>query len=126
VWDTFKFAFGGHAMQYSSIKQNTLGSKESMLTKEIKGLTVQIESNKNCTIEAQRKLEEKQKEIEELIQERSSIIKNKVYWVEYGGKCTKFFFILQHINATNFFLLKLVTNDGVMYDSPYYILKEEV
>ena len=48
-------------MQYSSIKQNTLGSKESMLTKEIEGLRVQIENNKNCTIEAERKLGEKQK-----------------------------------------------------------------
>jgi hypothetical protein len=46
----------------------------SILTKEIEGLTVQLDSNKNGTIEAQNKLEEKQKEMEDLIQERSSVI----------------------------------------------------
>ena len=50
----------------------------------MKGLTVQLDSNPNCTIEAQNTLEEKQKEMEELIQERSSVIdyKNKTIWVE--------------------------------------------
>ena len=69
VWDTFKCAFRGHAIQYSSIKQKQFRSKESILTKEIEGLTVQLDSNKNCTIEAQNKLEENQKEMEELIQD---------------------------------------------------------
>ena len=59
------------AIQYSSIKQKQFRSKESILTKEIEGLTVELDSNKICTIEAQNKLEEKQKELEELIQERS-------------------------------------------------------
>jgi exonuclease III len=93
VWDTFKCAFRGHAIQYSSIKQKQFRSKESILTKEIEGLTVQLDNNKNGTIEAQNKLEEKQKEMEELIQERSSVIyyKNKANWMEYGEKCTILF-----------------------------------
>ena len=67
--------------------------KESILTKEIEGLTVQSDSNKNCTIEAQNKLEEKQKEME-LIQERSSVIyyKNKANWMEYSGKMHQILF----------------------------------
>ena len=77
VWDTFKCAFRGHAIQYSSLKQKKFRSKESILTKEKEGLTEQIDSNKNCTTEAQNKLEEKQKEMEELIQERSSEINYK-------------------------------------------------
>ena len=119
VWDTFKCAFRGNAIQYSSIKQKQFRSKESILTKKIEGLTVQLDSNKNGTIEAQDKLEEKQKEMEELIQERSSVIyyNNKANWMEYGEKCTKLFFNLQYINATKLFLLKLVTNDGVTHDS---------
>jgi hypothetical protein len=36
--------------------------------------TVQLDSNKNCTIEAQNKLEEKENEMEGIIQERSSVI----------------------------------------------------
>ena len=76
VWDTFKCAFRVNAIQYS-IKQKQFRSKESILTKEIEGLTVQLDSNKNGTIEAQNKLEEKQKEMEELIQERSSVIYSK-------------------------------------------------
>ena len=66
--------------------------------------------------------------MEELIQERSLVIyyKNKSNWMEYGEKCTKLFFNLQYRNATNSFLLKLVTNDGVTHDSPNDILKEEV
>ena len=72
-------------MQYSSIKQKQFRSKESILTKEIEGLTVQLDSNKNGTIETQNKLEEKQKEMEKLIQERPSVIyyNNKVNWTEY-------------------------------------------
>jgi hypothetical protein len=35
VWDTFKCAFRGHAIQYSSIKQKQFRSKVSILTKEI-------------------------------------------------------------------------------------------
>ena len=94
VWDTFKCAFRGHAIQYSLIKQKQFRSKESILTKKIEGLTVQIDSNKNCTIEAQSKLEEKQKEMEEPIQERSSVIyyKNKANWMEYGKKCRQIIF----------------------------------
>ena len=84
VWETFKCAFRGHAIQYSSIKQKQFRSTESILTKEIEGLTVQLDSNINCTREAQSKLEEKLREMEELIQERSSVIdyKNKPIWVE--------------------------------------------
>jgi hypothetical protein len=59
VWDTFKCAFRSHSIQYSSIKQKQFRSKESILTKEIEGLTVQLDSNRNGTIEAQNKLEEK-------------------------------------------------------------------
>jgi hypothetical protein len=60
----------------------------------MEGLTVQLDSNKNCTREAQNKLEEKLNEMQELIQERSSVIdyKNKANWVEYGEK-----------NAPNYF-----------------------
>ena len=64
VWDTFKCAFRGHEIQYSSLKQKQFRSNETILTKEIEGLTEQIDSNKNCTIEAQSKLEETQKETE--------------------------------------------------------------
>jgi hypothetical protein len=66
--------------------------------------------------------------MEELIQERSSVIyyKNRVSWMEYGEKCTKFSFNLQHRNATKNDLLKLVTNDGVTHDSPNNILKEDL
>jgi hypothetical protein len=67
VRGTFKRSFRGHAIQYSSIEQKTFRSKESILTKEIEGVTVQIDSNKNCITEAQNKLEKKQKE-------RSSVI----------------------------------------------------
>jgi hypothetical protein len=74
VWDTFKCAFIGHAVQYSSIKQKQVRSKESILTKEIEGLTVQLDSNKNCTIEENNKVEEKLKVMAELIQERSRLI----------------------------------------------------
>jgi hypothetical protein len=49
LWDTFKCAFRGNAIQYSSVKQKQFRSKESILTKEIEGLTVQLDSNKNCT-----------------------------------------------------------------------------
>jgi hypothetical protein len=45
--------------------------------------------------------------------------------MEYGGKCTKLFFNLQHRNAPKNNLLKLVTNDGVTNDSRNYILEEE-
>ena len=66
--------------------------------------------------------------MEELIQERSSVIynKNNANWMEYGEKCTKLFFNLQNRNATKTNVLKLVTNDGVTHESPNYILKEEV
>ena len=46
--------------------------------------------------------------------------------MEYGGKCSKFFFNLQYRNATKKNLLNVVTNDGVTHDSPNDILKEEV
>ena len=64
--------------------------------------------------------------MEDLIQERPSVIyyNNKENWMEYGEKCTKLFFNLQHRNATQTFLLKLVINDGVIRDSPNYILKD--
>ena len=45
--------------------------------------------------------------------------------MEYGEKCTKFFLNLQHRNAHKNNLQKLVTVDGVIYDSLNYILKEE-
>ena len=50
---------------------------------------VQVDSNKNNTTEMQNKLEEKQKELEELIQEWSNVIyyKNKANWMKYGEKC---------------------------------------
>jgi hypothetical protein len=53
---------------------------------EIHDLIVQVDSNKNDTKEIQNKLEEKQKELKELIQERSNIIyyTNKANWMEYG------------------------------------------
>ena len=35
VWDSFKCAFRGYAIQYSSIKQKQFRSKESILKKEI-------------------------------------------------------------------------------------------
>ena len=35
-------------------------------------------------------------------------------------------FSIFNIEMLQFFLLKLVTNDGVTHDSPNYILKEEV
>ena len=38
VWDTFKCALTGHAIQYSALKQKQCRSKESVLTKEIEGL----------------------------------------------------------------------------------------
>ena len=44
VWDTFKCALGGHAVQFSSIKQQQFRSKESILTKEIEGLTVHTDN----------------------------------------------------------------------------------
>ena len=43
----------------------------------------------------------------------------------YGEKCTKFFLNLQYRNTNKNNLQKLVTEDGVIYDSPNYILKEE-
>jgi hypothetical protein len=46
--------------------------------------------------------------------------------MEYGEKCTKAFFNLQYRNTTKENVLKLATNDGVIHDSPNYILKEEV
>ena len=102
-------------------------AKETRLTREIHELIVQADSNKNDTTERQNKLEEKQKELEELMHERSNVIyyKNKANCVEYGEKCTKFFMNLQYSNANKNNLQKLVTEDGVIYDSPNYILKEE-
>ena len=88
MYGTLKCAFRGHAIQYSSIKQKQFRSKESILTKEIEGLPVQLDSLKNGIIEALNTLEEKQKEMEELIQERSSVIyyKNKTNWMEHEEK----------------------------------------
>jgi hypothetical protein len=53
-------------------------------------------------LEAQNRLEEKQKGLEELIQERSSVTyyKNKATWMEHFEKCTTFVSNLQHRNAT--------------------------
>uniref|UniRef100_A0A673Y6D4 Dynein cytoplasmic 2 heavy chain 1 n=1 Tax=Salmo trutta TaxID=8032 RepID=A0A673Y6D4_SALTR len=76
-------------------------AKETRLTREIHELIVQVDGNKNDTTEIQNKLEEKQKELEELIQEQSNVIyyKNKANWMEYGEKFTKFFLNLQYRNA---------------------------
>ena len=95
VWDTFKCAFRGHAFQYSSLKQKQFRSKESILTNEKEWLTVQIDSNKNCTMEAQSNLEEKQKEMEELTQERSSVIYCKIKRIGWniGISATNYFSI---------------------------------
>ena len=48
-------------------------------------------------LEAQNRLEEKQKEMEVVIQERSSVMsyKNTANWMENGEKCTTFFLNLQ-------------------------------
>jgi hypothetical protein len=69
VWNTFKRVFRGHAIQYSSLKQKQFRSKESMLTKEMGGRIVQIDSNENCTMEAKNKSLN-----ESFIQERSSVM----------------------------------------------------
>ena len=94
VWDTFKCAFRGNAIQYSSIKQRQFRSKESILTKEIEVLTVQLDSNNNCTIATQNTLEEKQKEMEELIQDTVQyIIKIKRTGWNMGKNAPKSFSI---------------------------------
>ena len=65
--------------------------------------------------------------MEELIQERSSVIhyKNKMNWMEYGERNAPNYFSIFNIEMlqkNN--LLKLVTNDGVRHDSQNDILKE--
>lgn len=74
--------------------------------------TVQVDCNNNGTIEAQNKLEEKQKEWRtDHIQEQSNVInyKNKANWMEYVEKCTTFFLNLQHRNGTKNNWQELVT-----------------
>ena len=72
---------------------HTMKNNLKLLTREIHELIVQVDSNENNTTEIQNKLEEKQKELEELIQEQSNVIyyKNITIWMEYREKCTKFF-----------------------------------
>lgn len=93
VWDTFKCAFRGHSIQYSSLKQKQFISKEKKLTKEIEVLTLRVDGSDNTSIDVLDKLDGKQKELEELIQERSSKIyyRNKANWMEKGEKCNTFF-----------------------------------
>jgi hypothetical protein len=61
-------------MGHLNVPLGAMQFKESILRKEIEGLTVQIDSNKNSTLGPQNMLEEKQKQMEELLQERSSVI----------------------------------------------------
>ena len=87
-----------YSIQYSSLKQKQFRSKEIRLIKEIEEVTAQVDGNGNCALEAQNRLKEKQKELEVLIQERSSVMfyKNKANWMENCEKCTIFFLNFQH------------------------------
>lgn len=125
VWEAFKCAFRGHAIKMSSKRQKVNNLKENDIKKEINMLTLQMDKSE-CTPELLNKIEEKQKEYENIINDKNDIsyYKEKAKWMEKGERCNKFFLDLQKINVSKKNIQKLVKEDTSTITNPVEILQE--
>lgn len=125
VWEAFKCAFRGHTIGMASYRKKCFKTMEQDLKTEIEVLTEVVEKQ-DTTQDTLDKLEQKQKEFEQLIQERSNIsyYKHKAQWMEMGERCNKFFLTLQRRNSSKKNIQKLIMNDGKILITPDEILNE--
>ena len=93
------------------------------MKKEIDMLTLQVDGTES-SLEVLSKLEQKQKEYDNLINERSDIsyYRKKAKWMEKGEKCNKLFFDLQQRIVSKKNIQKLIKSDSITLTTPIEIL----
>ena len=124
LFETLKLQIRGKTISYAAWKKKEQNKTENFLEKEINSLQQSL--NVSPCEETNRKLAQKQNELQELreYKMRGIATRSKANWITRGEKNTKYFLNLEKRHYTNKLIPKLVLEDATEITDQKDIIRE--